>query len=54
MKDNTEFGKMRVNGSRNLLTHAGIHLLAFLLVGPMFKLQQGVASELMSLSHVVA
>jgi len=54
VKDNTGFGKMRVSGSRNLIVHNGIHLLAFLAVGPLFKIQNGVASELMGLGHVIA
>lgn len=52
-KDNTGFGKMRVSGSRNLMVHNGIHLLAFLAVGPLFKIQNGVVSELMGLRHVI-
>ena len=53
VKDNTGFGKMRVSGSRNLMVHNGIHLLAFLAVGPLFKIQHGVATELMSLGHLI-
>ncbi len=53
-KDNTGFGKMRVIGSRNLMVHNGIHLLAFLAVGPLFKIQQGVTTELMGLGHIIA
>ena len=54
VKDNTGFGKMRVSGSRNLAAHNGVHRLAFLAVGPLFKIQNGVVSELMGLSHVIA
>ncbi len=53
VKDNTGFGKMRVSGSRNLMVHNGIHLLAFLAVGPLFKIQHGVATELMGLRHLI-
>ena len=53
-KDNTGFGKMRVSGSRNLSVHNGVHLLAFLAVGPLFKIQNGVVSELMGLGHIIA
>ena len=53
VKDNTGFGKMRVSGSRNLGIHVGVHLLAFLAVGPLFKIQNGVATELMGLGHVI-
>jgi len=53
VKDNTGFGKMRVSGSRNLEVHLGVHLLAFLAVGPLFKIQNGVVSELMGLGHVI-
>lgn len=54
LKDNTGFGRMRVSGSRKRMPHIGIHLLAFLAVGPLFKLQHGCASELMGLGHVIA
>ena len=54
IKENTEFGKMKVSGSRKVFVHSGVHLLAFLAVGPLFKLQQGIPTELMSLGHVLA
>lgn len=53
VKDNTGFGKMRVSGSRNLAVHLGVHLLSVLAVGALFKIQNGVTTELMGLGHVI-
>ncbi|MEK6777716.1 MAG: transposase [bacterium] len=53
VKDNTGFGKMRVSGSRNLDVHLGVHLLSVLAVGALFKIQNGVTTELMGLGHVI-
>lgn len=53
VKDNTGFGKMRVSGSKNLKVHMGAHLLSVLAVGALFKIQNGVTTELMGLGHVI-
>ncbi len=53
VKVKTGFGKMKVSGSRNLEVHIGVHLLAVLAVGALFKIQNGVTTELMGLGHVI-
>lgn len=53
VKDKIEFGKMRVSGSKNLEVHMGVHLLSVLAVGALFKIQNGVTTELMGLGHVI-
>ena len=53
VKDKTGFGKLRVSGSKNLAVHVGVHLLAVLAVGALFKIQNGVTTELMGLGHVI-
>jgi len=53
IKEMTGFGKMKVSGSKNLDVHIGVHLLAILAVGPLFKIQNGITTELMGLGHII-